>query len=196
MTVSFELPGRFVERRGFVRVDHQTKQLESAFRFGIITCDPNRRILSVVKHISPTGALIEVDNAVDIPGQFTLAIESEPSARVCRVAWKTAKQLAVNFDGSASEVTPESQEQAQSGRHDQRQAPRRNANTTGWIRLDGSFATRECKIVDISTAGVRLVIPLASRLPETFTLFFSKRAQGHQVRIIWRRDNQIGAKFI
>jgi PilZ domain len=87
-----------------------------------------------------------------------------------------------------------SKEQAQSGRHEQRQAPRRNVNTTGWIRLDGSFAT--CKILDVSTVGVRLVIPSATKIPEAFTLFFSKRAQGHQVRVIWRDANQIGAKFI
>lgn len=196
MTVSNELPGRFVSRRGFVGVDQQTKQPKPDFRFGIITCDPKRRILSVVKHISPTGALIEVDNALDIPDQFTLAVESEPSARACRVAWKKARQLAVNFDGTPSEVRPQSEEQGQSKRHDRRHAPRRIDNTTGWIRLDGSFATRECKIVDISTAGVRLVVPLTGRIADTFTLFFSKRAQGHRLRVIWRRANQIGAKFV
>lgn len=196
MTVSFELPGRFVERRGFVRVDQQTKQLESAFRFGIITCDPSRRILSVVKNISPTGALIEVDNALEIPDQFRLAIESEPSARICRVAWKRAKQIAVNFNGAPGEVTPERQEQRQIGRQERRQTPRRSPNTPGWIRLDGGFGLKECKIVDVSISGVRISLPFAGKLPETFTLLLTKHAQGHRVRTIWRRDNQIGAKFI
>ena len=156
--------------------------------------------MSVVKNISPTGALLEVDNTLEIPDQFTLAIESEPSARVCRVAWRKAKQIAVNFDGARREVKPDRQEQRQeprqNGRQERRQSPRRNLNATGWIRLDGGFATRECKIVDISTTGVRLVIPFAGRIPETFTLLFSKHAQGHRVRMIWRRVNQIGAKFI
>jgi hypothetical protein len=48
---------------------------------------------------------------------------------------------------------------------------------------------RECKIVDVSTAGVRLAIPFAGKIPETFTLLFSKGAQGHRVRVIWRRAN-------
>jgi hypothetical protein len=146
--------------------------------------------LSAVKNISPTGALIEVDNALEIP----LAIESESSVRVCHVAWKKANQIAVNFDGARGHTG--GQEGQPNGRQDRRQAPRRNVNTMGWLRLGGSFATAECKIVDVSTAGVRLAIPFASKLPETFTVFFSKRAQGHQVRVIWRRGNQIGAKFI
>jgi hypothetical protein len=64
------------------------------------------------------------------------------------------------------------------------------------IRLDGSFAVRECRIVDVSGTGVRLATPFAGKLPETFTVLFSKHAQGHRVRMIWRRANQIGAKFI
>ena len=137
-----------------------------------------------------------MDNALEIPDEFTLAIESEPLARVCRVAWKNAKQIAVNFEGARREVRPDSQERRQNGRQDRRQAPRRNLNTTGWIRLDGGFATRECKIVDVSTAGDRIAIPFAGKIPETFTVLFSKRAQGHRVRMIWRRANQIGAKSI
>jgi hypothetical protein len=194
MTVTTELPDRFINRRGFIRVDQRTKQRAATFRFGIITCDPNRRILSVVKNVSPTGALLEVDNPLEIPDQFTLAIESEPLARVCRVAWKKAKQIAVSFDGTQREAG--GQERRHNGRREKRLALRRNVNMTGWIRLDGSFATKECKIIDVSTAGVRICIPFAGKIAETFTLCFSKRAQGHRVRLVWRRGNQIGAKFI
>jgi hypothetical protein len=196
MTASSELPGHFVNNRGFVRVDRRTKQRNQLFKFGIITCEPDRRILSVVKNISPTGALLEVDNTLEIPEQFTLAIESESSARVCRVAWRKAKQIAVDFDAAHREVKPKRQEQHQNERQERRQSPRRNLDATGWIRLDGGFAARECKIVDISTTGVRLAIPFAGRIPETFTLLLSKHAHGHRVRMIWRRANQIGAKFI
>jgi len=194
MSASGDLPGGFASRADFIRVDQRGKQRARTFKLGIITCDPNRRILSVVKNISPTGALIEVDNALEIPDQFTLAIESEPSARVCHVAWKKGNQIAVNFDDARRDTGRQGRQP--NGRQDRRQAPRRNVNTTGWIRLEGSFATAECKIVDVSTPGVRLTIPFARKPPETFTFFFSKRAQGHQVRVIWRRGNQIGAKFI
>jgi hypothetical protein len=183
-----------VNPSGGVGADQGANPRGPGFKLGIITCEPNRRILSVVKNISPSGALIEVDNAPEIPDQFTLAIESEPLARICRVAWRKARQIAVNFEGAGSEVS--GQEQGDNERQERRQAPRRNVNTTGWIRLDGSFATRECKVVNVSTAGVRLVIPPGDKMPDRFTLLFSKRGQGHQVRVIWRRANQIGAKFI
>jgi PilZ domain len=195
MTTNIELPGHFLSRSGFLKADRRTKRRNQTFKFGVITFGSDRR-LCVVKNISPTGALIEVDNAIEISDEFTLAIESEPSPRACRVAWKKAKQIAVNFDGARREVRPDRQEGAQNGRKDRRQAPRRNLNTVGWIRLDGSFAMRECKIVDVSTAGVQLAISFAGKILETFTLFSSKGAQGHRVRVVWRRANQIGAKFI
>jgi hypothetical protein len=196
MTASSELPGHFVNRSGFLQADRRGKHRKQTFKFGIITCGANRRILSVVKNISETGALIEVDNALEVPDEFTLAIESEPAARVCRVVRKTAKEIAVNFNGAPGQPTPERQEQRQIGRAERRQAPRRNLNALGWIRLDGGFGLRECKIVDVSTSGVRICLPFAGKLPETFTLLLSKNAQGHRVRTIWRRANQIGAKFI
>jgi len=196
MAISVGLPGHFLNRRGFVKVDRRTKQRSPAFKFGIITCEPDRRIVSVVKNISPTGALLEVENTLEIPDQFTLTIDTEATARSCRVAWKKAKQIAVNFDSGGSEVKLDRQERPQNIPQERRQSPRRNTNSIGWIRLDSGFATRECKIVDVSTAGVRLSIPFAEKLPATFSLLFSKNAQGHRVRAIWRRGNQIGAKFI
>src|SRR5262249_21842623 len=114
---------------------------------------------------------------------------------VCRVAWKKAKQIAVTFNGAPRAVTPERQEQRQIARQERRQAPRRNLNSPWWIRLDGGFGLRECRIVDVSIAGVRICLPFARKLPETFTLLLSKHAQGHRVRTIWRRANHIGAKF-
>jgi hypothetical protein len=130
------------------------------------------------------------------PDEFTLTIDSEPSAHGCRVAWKRGKQIAVNFNGAPRDATPEHQERGQIGRQERRQTPRRNLNTPGWIRLNGGFGLRECKIVDVSISGVRICLPFAGKLPETFTLLLSKNAQGHRVRMIWRRANQIGARFI
>lgn len=196
MTTSTELPGHFINRRGFIDVDRRNKQRNPTFKFGVISCDPDRRILCVVKNISPTGALVELDNAVENPDEFTLAIESEPVARLCRVAWRNAKQLAVNFDGAPREIAPDRPERVQNDRQDRRLSPRRSLNAAAWIRLDGSFVPRECRVIDVSLAGVRLAIPFAGKLPETFTVLFSKNAVGHRVRMIWRRANQIGGKFI
>jgi PilZ domain len=196
MSATTELPGHYVNSRGFLKADRRTKQRNPIFKFGVITCDPDRRMLSVVKNISATGAMIEVDNALEIPDEFTLAIESEPSARVCHVVWRNAKQIAVNFDDTPREVRPDPVEQPQNERQERRLSPRRGLNAAGWLRLDGSFGMRECRIVDVSATGVRLATPFAGKLPETFTVLFEKHGQGHRIRMIWRRANQIGAKFI
>jgi hypothetical protein len=188
MTTNAELPGHFISRSGFIRVDRRTTQRKPIFKFAIITYDPDRRILSVIKNLSATGAMLEVDNALEIPDRFMLAIEAEPFARLCRVAWKRSKQIAVNFDKSRREVN--------SDRTERRQAPRRSLNTVGWIRLDGSFATHGCKIIDLSTSGVRISLPFAGKVPPSFTVMFSKHAKGHRVHTIWRRGNEIGAKFV
>ena len=166
MTANTELPGHFVNRSGFLRSRSAKQAPQADIQIWDHLCGADRRILSVVKNISPTGALIEVDNALEIPDEFTLAIESEPSAHVCRVAWKKAKQIAVNFNGAPREVTPERQEQRQIGRQERRQAPRRNLNAPGWIRLDGGFGLRECKIVDVSISGVRICLPFAASFPK------------------------------
>jgi hypothetical protein len=188
MTTSSELPGHFVGRTGFLKPDRRTKQRNQTFRFGVINADPDRRVLCLVKNISATGAMIDVENTLEIPDEFTLVIESDPFGRRCRVAWRKPKEIAVKFDNSRREVGPD--------RNDRRQSPRRSLNSAGWIRLDGGFATRECTIVDISSAGVRLSVSFAADLPATFTLLFSKNHPGRRLRTIWKRANVIGAQFI
>ena len=93
----------------------------------------------------------------------------------------------MRFDNSRREVGLDHAER--------RQSPRRTLNAVGWIRLDG-FATRECTIVNISSAGVRLSVPFAANVPATFTLLFSKNQPGRRVRTVWKRADVIGAKFI
>jgi len=187
MTTNIALPGHFLSRSGFLTADRRTKKRNPTFKFGIITFGSDRR-LCVVKNISPTGVMIELENTLEIPDEFTLAIEADAFTHVCRVTWKTPKQIAVNFDSSRRDLGVD--------RNDRRQTPRRIVNAAAWIRLDGGFATRECKIVDVSSAGVRLSLPFAAKIPATFTLLFSKHAQGHRVRTVWRRANEIGATFI
>src|SRR5262249_25344330 len=132
-----------------------------------------------------TGAMIEVENSLEIPDEFTLTIESESLTRLCRVAWKNPKQVAVTFEGSRRDNVNE-----------RRNSPRRSLNALGWIRLDGGFAARECSIVDVSNTGVRLALSFTDKIPAAFTVLFSRHAPGRRVRTIWRRGNHIGAKFI
>src|SRR5216684_1694574 len=130
MTTHVELHGHFLNRRGFLSADRRTKQRSPKFKFGMITFGSDRR-LCVVKNISPTGVMIELENTLEIPDEFTLAIEADAFTHVCRVAWKKPKQIAVNFDSSRRDVGVV--------RDERRQTPRRIVNAPAWIRLDGGF---------------------------------------------------------
>jgi hypothetical protein len=79
---------------------------------------------------------------------------------------------------------------------DKRKANRKSIGTNAWIRLDGGFALRPCKVVDSSDTGVRIAIDAAVKLSDIFTLLMSRDARsGRRARIKWRRGSQIGAEF-
>ena len=42
------------------------------------------------------------------------------------------------------------------GSKERRKATRRSVDTSGWVRFDGGFAVRPCKIVNLSDGGVRI----------------------------------------
>ena len=78
-----------------------------------------------------------------------------------------------------------------------RLAPRSKSSTTAWIRLEGGFAMRACKVVDISNSGVQIQIDAAESVPNEFKFLASRTAgTGRRARIKWRRGSLIGAEFL
>ena len=51
----------------------------------------------VIRNMSDTGALLAVESSVGIPDQFTLLIKPELIKRACRVAWRKANRMGVQF---------------------------------------------------------------------------------------------------
>lgn len=51
----------------------------------------------IIRNMSETGAALEVESAVGIPDEFTLLIKPEFVKRNCRVAWRLAKRIGVQF---------------------------------------------------------------------------------------------------
>jgi hypothetical protein len=76
-----------------------------------------------------------------------------------------------------------------------RKAPRRKVSAAGWIRLEGGFAVRSCKIVDLSTTGVQINVNSAEMVPTTFSFLETRTGHGRRARVIRRRGSQIGAEF-
>jgi hypothetical protein len=68
---------------------------------------------------------------------------------------------------------------------------------TAWITLDGGFAARRCVVVDISSAGARILLDDANPLTGRFRLAFARDARtGRACRIVWRRGKSAGIKFV
>jgi len=76
-----------------------------------------------------------------------------------------------------------------------KRAPRHPLTKAAWIRQPGSFATQECRVLDVSRTGVRLETASPFSIPENFILLFSKGDIGCRASVKWRRGTQVGAEF-
>ena len=51
----------------------------------------------VIRNLSDIGAALEVERSAGIPDDFTLLIKPEIIKRRCRVVWRSAKRIGVEF---------------------------------------------------------------------------------------------------
>lgn len=74
----------------------QSQRLRT-FKGGSIIFGVAAAIDCTIRNMSETGAALEVGSPVGIPDAFTLLIKPEFVKRNCRVAWRTAKRVGVQF---------------------------------------------------------------------------------------------------
>ncbi len=79
---------------------------------------------------------------------------------------------------------------------EQRKSSRQKVGASAWIRPDGGFAKRPCRLLDISETGVRLAIEPGADVPSIFNFAMSSGGLGRRARIKWRNGTQIGAEFL
>ena len=79
---------------------------------------------------------------------------------------------------------------------ERRKASRRHQNVAAWVRPEGSFAMQPCKLIDMSSLGVRISVDRPEALAGTFLLLTSRSGSARRVRLKWRQGNQIGAEFV
>jgi hypothetical protein len=80
---------------------------------------------------------------------------------------------------------------------EQRQVPRHRVHCPAWVDVGDGAHVRSCKLWDVSDTGVRITIDAPHEVPMEFSLILS--ADGgirRRCRIIWRSDNQIGARYL
>ncbi|MEH2513917.1 hypothetical protein V1291_005271 [Nitrobacteraceae bacterium AZCC 1564] len=64
-----------------------------------------------------------------------------------------------------------------------------------WIPRGDEHKT-ECKIVDLSPHGARLVIPRESALSRSFMLCWNAAPSGRRCQMVWRKGSMTGVKFL
>jgi hypothetical protein len=79
-------------------------------------------------------------------------------------------------------------------RIERRKSARRTHGSPAWIRLDGSFATRPCRVLDLSPTGAKLSVE--GEITQSFVLLLSLNSAGRKARIKWRRGHQAGIQFV
>ena len=76
-----------------------------------------------------------------------------------------------------------------------KRAIRGRDNINARIRQEGSFATQQCRVLDISRKNVRLQVVDADNIPDSFFLLFSNNGPVYHASVTWRRGTEVGAEF-
>jgi hypothetical protein len=80
---------------------------------------------------------------------------------------------------------------------DARRAGREALGTKAWIRFDDGFSVRACRVMDLSSRGVRLAVEAPHDVADQFRLLLSRAAgPGTRCRVTWRKGSEIGAEFV
>lgn len=79
---------------------------------------------------------------------------------------------------------------------DRRKTKRRAMGSQGWVRLEGSFGIRSCKVIETSNTGVRISLDRSDGTIDEFTLMANRADHaGRRAKVRWRRGQQVGAEF-
>ena len=74
---------------------------------------------------------------------------------------------------------------------------RRRRKTSAWITVDGSFANKECELVDVSESGAKLLLDPTTAVPLSFWLIRVPKSPAKLLcDVIWQRGRTLGVKFI
>ena len=73
---------------------------------------------------------------------------------------------------------------------------RRRTNQPAWMTIDGSFAARQCTVIDISEGGARLRVDDPHFVKPQFQLKLDRTSPGRPCKIAWKKGDVIGIKFV
>lgn len=80
---------------------------------------------------------------------------------------------------------------------DARKTVREPVGSKVWIRFDDGFSVRECRLIDMSGGGIRILVSAPTDVAPMFSLLMTRSASpGRRCRVKWRRGKEIGAEFV
>ena len=71
---------------------------ESTYKAARIGAGPRATLHCGARNLSTTGACLRVDDPQDVPDIINLVFDSGEPSRICRVMWRSARQIGVRFE--------------------------------------------------------------------------------------------------
>ena len=74
---------------------------------------------------------------------------------------------------------------------------RKSIQQPGWLILEGSFAARQCTVLDLSDSGAKITAVDPSPVRTRLRLALSRDVRtGRPCEVVWQRGKTFGVKFI
>ena len=85
---------------------------------------------------------------------------------------------------------------AHASTHERRAHPRRRVLKKVKAVFNDNRSVLDCIMRDVSVGGARLSCAQATQLPDGFVLVFMTDREMRDVRVVWRRLNELGVAFL
>lgn len=85
---------------------------------------------------------------------------------------------------------------AYSAWEERRAHPRRKVLKRVKAVFNGNSSVLDCLMRDVSAGGARLTCDQVAQLPDTFQLVFLTEREMRDVRVAWRKPNELGVAFM
>ena len=79
---------------------------------------------------------------------------------------------------------------------DRRSRRRKTVNSPAWADPGGILPVIDCRIVDLTEDGARVIAPAGIDMPEIFQLQIDSSRILGAAEVIWRENNHVGVRFL
>jgi hypothetical protein len=79
---------------------------------------------------------------------------------------------------------------------ERRQSSRKRVLKKGRIIFNQKRSVIDCTVRNLTAAGAMLSVKSLIGIPDCFDLSVDSEAGSHAASVVWKRDNQIGVKFV